>query len=311
MLAALSLLGVTPISAKAADAVAEVDPYSAWWTGPLLSPYGHTVPAGHIVVEPYLIYAVPLKENSTRTFNPLIGASAGLTNTVDLQFIVQAAHQARGDVSSLQIGDTSVRLALQMLEDPHNDGWGMDLMFFIRETFPTGRSEQLDPKLNGVDASGSGAYTTSFGVNAQKVFLPTKLHPLRLRLNLTFQFPSSVPVRGMNSYGGDAQTVGDVYPGKGISTMVGAEYHLTQNWVAALDLGYAHGTPDAFVNGAGPDVSPAALAVGGPSRDRFTAAPAIEYAFNGDVGIVGGFSVDVGRNVTTTISPMLAVVVYH
>ena len=195
--------------AAAADAPAKVDPYSAWWTGSLLSSHGHTVPSGHVVVEPYLIYALPLKDSPTHTLVPLVVTTAGLTDTMDLQLLFQDIYQIQGGESSNQIGDTSVRLAFQMLEDRHDGGWVPDLMFFARESFPTGRYEQLDPELKGTDASGSGAYATSLGVNVQKVLLPSDLHQLRLRLNLSFQFPSGVAVRGLSSYGGSAETAGD------------------------------------------------------------------------------------------------------
>lgn len=218
-------------TAAAAADTNQVDPYDAWWTGSLLSAYGRTLRPGHVVVEPYLIYSAPLKENPTHTLVPLIAAGAGITDAFDIQFILQGVFQAQGGASSTQIGDTSVRLGFQMLEDRHDGSWFPDLMFTVRETIPTGRYDQLDPNLRGTDASGSGAFTTSFGANVQKIFLPSNLHPLRMRLNLLFQFPSRASLQ-----------TGNVYPGKTVSALVSGEYHLTQQWVAALDLAYAHTT---------------------------------------------------------------------
>ncbi len=274
---ALSLLvALSPLCMQTAAAAADtnqVDPYDAWWTGSLLSAYGRTLRPGHVVVEPYLIYSAPLKENPTHTLVPLIAAGAGITDAFDIQFILQGVFQAQGGASSTQIGDTSVRLGFQMLEDRHDGSWFPDLMFTVRETIPTGRYDQLDPNLRGTDASGSGAFTTSFGANVQKIFLPSNLHPLRMRLNLLFQFPSRASLQ-----------TGNVYPGKTVSALVSGEYHLTQQWVAALDLAYAHTT---LAAAAAPD-SDTAATVEGSNRDRFTVAPAIEYNFTPQSASSGG-----------------------
>jgi hypothetical protein len=297
--------------AAAQDASVKVDPYSAWWTGSLASAHGHTMPVGHTVVEPYLIYSIPLTANPTHTFVPLVVATAGITDAFDFQLLAQGVYQAQGKVTSTQLGDTSLRLGYQMLEDRHNGDWIPDLMFFARETFPTGRYDQLDPARKGTDASGSGAYTTSLGINIQKVVLPSDQHQLRLRLNMSFQIRSGVPIRGLSSYGGSPDTAGDVYPGKSFNLLVAAEYHFTKNWVAALDLGYSYTGPDAFVASPGAAASGPAAAVGGGRRDRVSFAPALEYNFNDNIGIIGGVAIDVGRNVTTALSPQLALNVFH
>jgi hypothetical protein len=294
--------------AEAADDTRKAQAYSAWWTGSLLSAHGHVVAQGHTLVEPYLIYSQPWKANPTRSLQLLVVAEAGLADRLDLQIVLQGGHQFKGSASSVQLSDTRVRLAFQVLE-AENGRWVPDLMFFVRQIFPTGRYDQLDPKLQGTDASGTGAYATGLGINLQKVVLLPNLHPLRMRVNLNFQAPGRVTFQSPSVYDGSSAATSHVYPGKTFSSVIAAEYHLTQRWVAALDLGYAHVGSDMLVASAGAGGEPAAPA--NPSQDRFTFAPAMEYNFNGDVGIIAGCSVDLGRNVSATISPMIAVNIFH
>jgi hypothetical protein len=294
--------------AKAADDALTAKAYAAWWTGSLLASNGRVIPPGHTLVEPYLLFSEPWKESATHALQSLVVAEAGLADRLDLQIVMQGSYQFKGGASSVQLGDTRVRLAFQVLE-AENERWVPDLMFFVKEVIPTGRHDQLDPKLQGTDASGTGSYATAFGVNVQKVVVLPDAHPLRMRLNLNFQVPRRVTFTGPSVYGGTPGATSSVYPGKSFSTVIAAEYHLTWRWVAALDFVYAHAGSDAWVAAASAGGMPAAA--GNPSQDRFTFAPAIEYNFNGDVGIIGGFSVDLGRNVTTTISPMIAVNLFH
>lgn len=307
------LVALAPLCLSAPAAAAGVpneELYSAWWTGSLLASPGRTLPFGHSLVEPYLIFSKPLAPDSGYAFQSLAVVQAGIGEKFDLQLLLQGAHQAGGGASSTQLGDTRVQLAFQLV-DAEKGAWIPDLLFFVRETFPTGRYDQLDPKRKGTDASGGGAFSTGFGANLQKVVLMPNLHPLRLRLNLAFQVPNRVAIRGLSVYNSTPETTGDVFPGKSFSALIAGEYHLTERWVVALDLNYAHGNADSFVGDAGTTADGRPVAVGNSSRDRFTFAPAIEYNFTGDVGVVGGFSMDVGRNVSTAISPTIAINIFH
>lgn len=315
---ALSSCWFLPIPAAAVEPTTGVNPYSAFWTGSLISGSGHTVPAGHAALSPVLAYAIPLKADATPRLSPMMVATAGLTSALDIQVLLRTAYQAQGGITRMQLGDTSARLAFQLLEDQRDGGAAPDVMFFALQTFPTGRYQELDPAQGGAFASGSGAYTTALGVNAQKVFLPSNRHPLRLRLNLGFQFPSSVAVRGPSMYGGDERTVGNIYPAMGVSALVGAELHLSRRWVIAQDVAYSSVGADTFVKGSAPvsagplaAIDAVAAPVGRAGVDRLGFASGVEYCFNENLGVIGGLSVDVGRGVTTTLSPMFSASIFY
>lgn len=295
-----------PVAPPVAPAVPADKPPSPWWTGSLLASPGHIIPAGNALVEPYLIYSQPLSPEPTRSLSTFIVAEAGLTRVLDIQVAVEGVYQMQGAASSAELGGTSARLAFQLLED-EADSAIPSVMFTVQESFPTGRYEHLDPALKGTDASGGGAYSTTIGFNAQKVFWPSAGMPLRLRLNLAAGAPIGVPLAGPSVYGGTAQTQGTLFPGKSVRALVAGELHLTRSWVVALDVGYAHVGENTFVETVPPvatDHVPENL--GSPSRDSITVAPAVEYNFNGGLGLVGGLSIAGGRNVTTTLSPMIA-----
>lgn len=296
-----------PIAPPVAPAPSAVKPPSPWWTGSLLASPGHIIPVGNALVEPYLIYAQPLSPEPTRSLSTFIVAEAGLTRVLDIQVAVEGVYQMQGAVSSAELGGTSARLAFQLLED-EADTAIPSVMFTVQESFPTGRYEHLDPALKGTDASGGGAYSTTIGLNAQKVFWPSAGMPLRLRLNLAASAPIGVPLAGPSVYGGSAQTQGTLFPGKGVRALVAGELHLTRSWVVALDVGYAHVGENTFVATTPVVTQPGQPAeqLGSPSRDSITVAPAVEYNFNGGIGLLGGLSIAGGRNVTTTLSPMIA-----
>jgi hypothetical protein len=329
LLAVAALLLAAPRAALGDEALpagdAHLDGYAAWWTGSLLASPGHTLPAGRVMLEPYLMYAEPLAQKPQRSLALLVVAQAGLTRALDLQLAVEGAYRARSGVSSTQLGGVSGRLAFQVLED-HPEDWTPALLFFAQESFPTGRYMHLDPALNGTDASGGGTFTTTLGLSAQKVFWPSLRLPLRLRLNLSGQAPTAVTVEGPSVYGGSADTQGTVFPGKGLRALVAGELHLTPHWVAALDFGYAHAGPDVCVTrpiSISIPVAPVARGipvarvariaapVGGPARDTVTIAPAVAYTFTESIGLIGGVSFDVGRNVPAAVRPMVALMTVY
>ncbi|HEV7737507.1 MAG TPA: hypothetical protein VGO47_09080, partial [Chlamydiales bacterium] len=99
-------------------------------------------------------------------------------------------------------------------------------------------------------------------------------------------------------------TKGKIMPGNSFQSIVSFEYTLTQNWVLALDNVYMHtdatqfcgnpGTnaPDVGVgvpsSGTGVSVSVPVATIGTPSSEQVSFAPAIEYNFSRNFGIIAG-----------------------
>ncbi|MEI6531311.1 MAG: hypothetical protein WCN87_00635, partial [Chlamydiota bacterium] len=183
---------------------------------------------------------------------------------------------------------------------------------FIREYFPTGRYSNLNPLLQGADLTVYGMFTTLFGFNLQKVFLLSNCRLLRLRLNAAYELPAVAHVKGLNAYGGGFGTKGKVWADSTLFLTIAHEIQFTQNWVFACDYMYQHGGQGKFSGDPGSTSgrsSPFAFLPdnGYPAWDSFSVAPAMEYNFSANVGMIAGIWVSVaGRNNSAFISPIIA-----
>jgi hypothetical protein len=106
-------------------------------------------------------------------------------------------------------------------------------------------------------------------------------------------------VKGFNAYGGGYQTQGTVYPGWNYQGIVSFEFTLNQNWVLTLDNVYTHINKNRFSGNPGVTASGNPATVGDPSSEQLSFAPAIEYNFSSNIGIIAGAWVTAtGRNST-------------
>lgn len=297
----------------------EQPPLKPWFTGPLLAPSGETYPKGAVGLEAYLFYTDTYGHFNRRgqrthdvavySWNPTAVLFMGLTSSSDLQFNVPYYVNERSGQSSRGFGDVSVILGWQAFRDIPNT-WKPALKLSLGETFPTGRHENLNPVLSGTDALGAGAFQTSLGGTFQKLVYFGNQHYLRTRWNLTYTFPSDTRIRGLSAYGGAVNTNGTVDLGEHISTDLGFEYTLTRHWVPALDVLYTNSSSSTFrgITGTTTNGLPAMISL--DSRYELSLAPALEYNFNSDVGVIAGvwFSV-IGREAAEFTSGVLAICV--
>ncbi|MCE3044937.1 MULTISPECIES: hypothetical protein [Legionella] len=291
-----------------------------WWTGPLLAPAGHTIPKGHSNLELYGFFTendgtfdqhwkfVHTPANRSTVFNPVF--SHGLTDSLDIQFSVPYAYNRNQGQAYRRVSDTGVTLGYQLLEQKDSK-WIPDLRVTIGEIIPTGNFEDLDPVNNGTDATGSGSYQTAMSLNFQHLLQVFENHWLRTRLSLSYVYSGDVQVRGINSYGGTPNTFGEVDPGNQISADLAAEFNVTQNWVAVMEGFIANRTPAVFKGFPGTDSKGQLVSVGHGTVDSVTLAPAIEYNFNANVGVIGGYWYTItGRDTSDFHSVVVALNAY-
>ncbi|MBA2711887.1 MAG: transporter [Tatlockia sp.] len=284
---------------------------SPWFTGPLLAPTGKTIPKGHFNFEPYGFYT---EYGSPQNFknvevNPII--SVGINSFMDFQASLPYDYSWVREQHGRGVGDFSLGLGIQALT--HKEGSFLpDLRIILQETIPTGRFENLNPLKNGTDQTGFGAYQHIVSFNFQKLFTVGTKHYLRTRFSVAGAFASSVHVEGLNTFGGDETTSGTVHPGNNFSADLAAEFTLTQNWVAVMEALYLHSNFTGFgANMGGVTPSGAAGAVGGKGGDSASLAPAIEYNFTANLGVIAGvwFSVT-GPKAAKFISSAVAINYY-
>lgn len=279
------------------------DPY---YTGPLLAP-GVTIPApGHVTIQPYLFltdtYGRYNNEGHGERIDSIYSARGtflafiGFTKWLGLQVAVGYSGNWQRGRHGNGWDDPSLTLLIPFLkETPYIPG----MLLGIRETFPAGRYQNLNPDRRGLDATGDGAYRTSFFYNIAKIFWNYPTHPMRLRLATQYTLPYRVHVRNFNSFGGGFCTDARVRLPFAFYGDLGYEFSFTQRWVASLDVVYTYNQKVTFTGFPGfQNPCSCELAnVGGSFGDNLSLAPAIEYNVDAKSGFIVGpwFSVW-GRN---------------
>ncbi|AHE67004.1 hypothetical protein [Legionella oakridgensis] len=268
-----------------------------WFTGPLLAPSGKTIPRGHVNLETYGFYTEnsgmfdrhwkliegPASQNIQ--INPLF--SYGLTDFMDLQFSLPYVINRSQGQTGRHIGDTAASLGLQVLKQ-NQSWWRPDLRVSLQQVFPTGRYEEFNPINQGTAATGIGSYQTALGFNFQHLNVIGQTHYFRQRLSLTYLYAASVNIRGHNSYGGNMDTKGSIKPGNLSSVDLAGELSITQNWVAVMEAYYFIRGASKFQGNPGFNTQGLPLTIGHATIAELSLAPAIEYNFSANYGIIAG-----------------------
>jgi hypothetical protein len=286
----------------------------AWWTGPMLANSASTLPRGHYLIEPYLYdvrgsgrFDRDGDRHSTKRshgYGSLTYMTYGVTDTFSLSLIPTFGYNdpAEGPGSSgIGMGDLSVQgqYRLTQFQPGH---WMPTISIALQQTFPTGKYDRLE---RASDGFGSGANTTMLGVYSQTYFWMRNGRILRMRLNVTKDFSDRVDLTDESVYGTADGFRGSAKPGSNFVVNAAWEYSITRNWVLALDAVYrrsgntrvrgidASGTPTQFDSG---------------TSRSFALAPAIEYNFNANVGVLFGVrTIVAGRNTSAHVTPAIAV----
>jgi hypothetical protein len=178
------------------------------------------------------------------------------------------------------------------------EDWYPSIGIQFTETFPTGRFEHLDPAKRKMDVGGAGTFATNATLLFSKIYHVHGDHGyLNARCSVSYTVGASVKVEEFNSYGGGFGTKGRVHPGHSLQGLIGLEYALTLNWVAAIDFDYLHINKSTFKGNPGMLTPATPATVGFPSSEQFSLSPALEYNWSEKLGLIAGvwFSV-LGRN---------------
>jgi hypothetical protein len=316
--AAACLLVIFPACASAQSAVPRQALDDAWWTGPLLAASPGTLPQGHFLVEPYLYDAMVdghYDGAGRRRSGPResdFGSQSyilyGLVDTVTIGVIPRFGFKdpSHGSSSSgVGVGDVTLQAAYRLTQF-QDAGWLPALSFVAAETLPIGKYDRLH---NTSDAFGAGAYTTALSIYSQYYFWMPNGRILRTRLDLTQSWSNDVDLRDASVYGTADGFRGYASPGNSSIVNLAFEYSITRNWVAALDLIYEHDSSTRII-GRQHDVGADGIDVytrSGTSQS-FAIAPAVEYNWNGNVGvIVGAKIVTAGHNTAAVTIPVAAI----
>ena len=272
--------------------------FTPWYTGPLLTPSANCLTLGKANYQPYIFIkdTHPLHSmghhhpvvKDTITVNQSNFVQIGLANPFDITFSFQETYNHKDNVNTFQYGDTNISLGIQLLREK-KDTAIPSLRLCIAETLPTGKYQHLNPKKLSLDSIGAGAYTTHITLVYSKTIFVSKIHPINIRVAPGVSLPSKVHVENFNAYGGGYNTNGKVTPPIIFSPKCSVEYSITQNWVFASDLIYSYSSGSSFkgIIGTKEDGSLASNETN-PSH-IVSLAPAIEYNFTKNLGIITGF----------------------
>jgi hypothetical protein len=286
-----------------------------WFTGPLLTPTSKTIPAGYIDVEPYLFTTVQngkYEQNwhahttpNFYTVNSYNLIRLGIAHWMNLDLIPQGSYRRTQGASSFVWNDLHANISLQLYKGDIDQA--PNLRFYVRETFPTGRYQQLQLSKLHTDVGGAGCFVTGIGfVIGEKHHLYCESY-LSWRFNLFYNFPASRSIHGLNTYGGASNTRGKIHLGSAWGSRLGLEYSLTRHWVLAFDAYGAYQNKIKFSGNPGTLANGIKASMGGPSSVQFSLAPAIEYSWSKTFGIIAGtwFTIG-GRNSNRFISGVIA-----
>lgn len=291
------------------------DDETPWFTGPLLAPTAAAIPVGHFNIEPYVIWldvngqykddwGVETKVPKFFTYNYFILLSTGIYKNLDIKIEPQGFYNYSQGEHSNGFGDLPITLGYQLYQGTKEQNLPF-LKVSVQEIFPTGKFQKLNSKKLGTDAIGRGSYITQINLIGSMLFDFGHHHFLRIRGFAAVNFPTTVDVKGINTYGGDVTTKGKVHPGISYIFLVSGEYALTQEWVLACDFAVMGGGRKRFK---GHTIAP----VGSPSFVQFSATPSIEYNWNEHWGlIVGSWFTFAGRNSNRFIGAAGAVNIYY
>lgn len=293
---------------------------SPWLTGPLLAPSGHVVPYGHYNIEPYEfvfvnygLYSAHWKTHPTPKFynvNTQVPVQIGLPANFDLVFSPSWTWNHVDGASHWDFNDMSLGFDYQ-ISSYKKGHWWPTLKLNVHGTLPFGRYQKLKPKSKGTDIGGFGTWAPSIGLVSSHLFWWGGHIFFSPRFNVQYTVPTPVHVKGLNAYGGGHGTRGKVYPGQSLLFLLSFELSLSQRWVFANDIQYVHINKTRFKGRKG-STHGTPNAIGAPSSEQLSFAPAIEYNWSNNYGIIAGaWFTAVGRNQVEFTTGVIALNIYH
>lgn len=166
--------------------------------------------------------------------------------------------------------------------------WKPNILLFIGATVPFGKYDHFNPNKKNTDLTGYGSWSPMAALAIDHTFIFSPTHALNPQFSIGYTIPTSVSVKGFNSYGGGYGTKGIVHPGKFLWWDLALQYTLTKNWTLATDLFYHQDRATSFSGNPG-ELSPGVLAkVGYPAFSGMSLAPAIGYNWSENMSLVGG-----------------------
>jgi hypothetical protein len=210
--------------------------------------------------------------------------------------------------ASVGVGDLTVQ-AQYRLHLFREESWVPTMSIAVQETLPTGKYDQLGNRPSA--GLGAGAFTTSPAFYSQTFFWFPNGRILRMRFNVVPSFSRRASIQDDSVYGTSAGFRGFAKPGPTVFVDGAWEYSVTKHWVLALDATYRY-QGNTAVGGYNISRPTQSIQVNSGDTDAFGLAPAIEYNWKRNLGVlVGARVIPAGHNTGFTITPAVAINFVH
>ncbi len=286
-------------------------PVGPWLTGPLLTTSAYTVPAGHFNFEPYAFFVQDIgffgsnghfhrAKKRSDAINSVEVCQLGLTDRVDINILPQFTYTYGSGKSYIGMGDLIIGPSFQIIRDDKRY-YNTTFKVGLSQVFPSGKFDNLNPIFSGNDGIGNGGYSTKIYAVGSKLFHIYKENFLAARAAYSMIFFQPFEVNGTNYFGGSDDTRGKLFRGASFIFDIGLELTLSLHWALALDIENLYMTGSTFKGDS-------TVPVGNPnSTYTLSFAPAIEYNFNKNVGIIfGGWITGYSINATGIYNAVVA-----
>lgn len=296
----------------------KVPTYECWMTGPLICPSYSLVPKGSYNIEPYIYvtsnygnygsnWSVESQPNLIKAYNYTL-IQVGVTDNFNVSISPQFYYQEQGGFTTANIGDIPLELYFPILTE-NTSGAMPGLLIGVKANVPCGSYKRLSPDAPSAKIIGSGSWEPGVSLVIGKQIHLNKSHFLTVRSGFNVLFRNKISVEGFHAYGGGYGSKGKVALGTQYTAVGSFEYSFNQHVVFAFDAVYQHNNKITFSGQSGfQDQGKTIPATNGaPSSEQISLAPALEYNFNANVGVIGGvwFSV-AGRNAGAFYTPTFA-----
>lgn len=281
----------------------------AWWTGPMLANSAATLPRGHALVETYGFNQIQKRSSFYGSLTYLLyGVSDRFTAGVKPMFGMTSSN---GRTSAVGLGDLTLS-AQYRLTDPKAVPSTPAIAISLQRSLPTGRHDRLT--FYRGPALGTGSETTTLSLYGQQLYWLPNGRIFRARLNVSGALSAKAKVRGASVYGTERGFKGRARPGLAYSAGVSGEYSISRAWVAALDLVYTKSASTRVSGRLGSDPSAVETAIQYriPARESLAVAPAIEYSWRPDLGVlIGTRFIPKWGTTPASITPAIAINYVH
>lgn len=275
-----------------------------WFTGPLIN-------NGAIVVDKnewdFFPQGYTFTEPGVRVWGGSGQSVYGITENLQVQLIPVYNYQTNKVVSSQGMMDSPFELGYQLIRQKNYE-FLPDIKLDVFDLVPFGKYQNLDPNKQSIDALGQGQNQIELVINTQYRSLPLPDHYMYTYFSVGYGWFQKVHLKGFNSYGGGFGTDGVLSRSMEWNADLAIEFQLTQHWVAVFEWNYLYASPATFSGNPGEDETGAPATVLKKRVDQWSLAPALEYNFSNNFGIIFGpwFSVS-GNPENSYVSLNLAI----